>query len=77
MQFSSDFSKYDNALTTGLGQLNSSFGQFTNLTSDNNQVLSGFNSYASNLSKLVDNYTQSVAEQSATDRKQNLALYKD
>jgi hypothetical protein len=77
MQFSSDFSKYDNALTTGLGQLNSSFGQFAKSTSDNNQVLSGFNSYASNLSKLVDNYTQSVAEQSATDRKQNLALYKD
>ena len=77
MQFSSDFSKYDNALTTGLGQLNSSFGQFANSTSDNNQVLSGFNSYASNLSKLVDNYIQSVAEQSAADRKQNLALYKD
>lgn len=77
MQFSSDFSKYDNALTTGLGQLNSSFGQFANSTSDNNQVLSGFNSYASNLSKLIGNYIQSVAEQSATDRKQNLALYKD
>lgn len=77
MQFSSDFSKYDNALTIGLGQLNSSFGQFANSTSDNNQVLSGFNSYASNLSKLLDNYTKTVAEQSATDRKQNLALYKD
>ena len=77
MQFSSDFSKYDNALTTGIGQLNSSFRQFANSTSDNNQVLSGFNSYASNLSKLVDNYTQAVGEQSAADRKQNLALYKD
>jgi hypothetical protein len=77
MQFNSDFSKYDNALTTGLGQLNSSFGQFANSTSDNNQVLAGFNSYASNLSKLLDNYTQAVGEQSAVDRKQNLALYKD
>ena len=77
MQFSSDFSKYDNALTTGIGQLNSSFRQFANSTSDNNQVLSGFNSYASNLSKLVGNYTQAVGDQAATDRKQNLALFKD
>lgn len=77
IQLGSDFSKYEHALSEGYSHLNNSFRQFANSTSDNNQILSAFNSYATNLSKLIENYTQNVSDQASIDRRQNLALRKD
>ena len=65
MQKSYDFSAETNALSQGLGQLNSSFSSFSNSTSDNNQRLSAMNSYANNTSNILNSVSNAMSNKKA------------
>lgn len=77
MQLGYDFSAETSGLNKTLGQLNSQMKNLASSTSDNHQMLSGFNMFSSNLSKILDNYNQQISSKTANIDNINIGLERE
>lgn len=72
-----DFSAEETGYNNSVSQLNSAFSNFGSSTSDNNQRLSAFGSYANNLSELGKNLSSSISTNISNTDQFNIAALND
>ena len=77
MQQSYDFSNDLLAFDKSASQWSSAFNRLASSTSDNNQVLSGFGMFGSNLSAMGDNLRTNMSNTKSATDKVNMALFSD